>query len=715
MAGIADLVNNIQDSVQGLVNDLTGKDSGAVIKYHQGEAGLRDVQSQINASSWNKLSFPYTFSIVNLTNPNDNGQFSDFQLPLAPQSINQKEEPAIKIKPSQGGTTVNHGGLGYKSLNIQGTTGISPFRGAGGVRDKTGEAIFQPKQLKYKSGYEVFLHLRNWFRTYYQWKKTQGKSAENYRMIFKNYKDGEFLIVELLSFEMDRQSARSFLYDYKLEFKVLSHYTFNTPASKTGFLTDVDNVIATGLDLITTAKGVMLQTQGILRQVEATYNSSVLEPLRQVTLALKATLGVAVVASDVSSQIIANTVSTVKALSIVTNTAATIAASVATGGPAAAANTNSLLDTSQFGTSNTLQKTLDAATAQINQQGSKGLLALGALMTTIDAGQFPQKTLDATSEEQNQAASLPRSYYDDTITSLERVKQNLEDFANLGSTSYDILFNRTATLSADSSKTVTDQEYALLNAFNDAVIGITLVLSTTDLFKSSYDELIADMNARFDGNIQLLSNQAVKQIKYIANLSLERIAQQELGDSTRWGEIVELNGLKAPYVSLDSQESRDGVIKPGDNLLIPVPLINGFSQAPVGKENIITVGMSELEKSLGVDLKIDSNFDLILTSSGDFELIGGAENMAQGTILKLSYEPGEVMLYPEIGGGLIVGKKFPPLQDIQDRVTNTLLQDNRIQRVANLAFIRDSGALTLSFDIYVKQVDLPIPVKIKVA
>src|SRR5690606_4138276 len=105
--------------------------------------------------------------------------------------INQKERPSISIKPSQGGTTTNHGGISYGTLIVKGTTGIAPFRGEGGVNSKNGEAIFQPKDLKHKSGYEVFIHFRNWFRTYYQWKFKRGKDAENYRLVFKNYKDGE--------------------------------------------------------------------------------------------------------------------------------------------------------------------------------------------------------------------------------------------------------------------------------------------------------------------------------------------------------------------------------------------------------------------------------------------------------------------------------------------------------------------------------------------
>lgn len=711
--GITDLVNNIQGSLDGLIADFKGE-SSKVVQYHQGVAEYKAIQSQLNPENWSKLSFPYTFAVVNMSNPSDNGGFSDFQLPLAPQAINQKEQPAVNIKPSQGGTTVGHSGMSYGQLTIKGTTGIAPFRGEGGVNRKTGEAILQPKDLKHKSGHEVFIHLRNWFRTYYQWKKVQGKNAKNHRLIFKNYKDGEFLIIELEDFEMDRQAAKPFLYDYNLQFKILSHFQFQNPKSKTGFLADTDAFIDSALNKINTARGVFLRTQGILRQIESTYDASVLEPLRQSTLAIKALLGVPVVAADISSRTLVNTVSTAGALLIASREAVNFATLGATGDSETIQSIDNLLDKRLFGNKNTLKKTFDAANAEMKQKGSAGILVLGGLMMKVDAGQFPEKTLTQTASEQDRALELPRNFYEQAIDSLERVKKNAEDFFNLGSSNYDAIFDRTATLNADFTKVPTNDEYDMLYAFNEAIIGLNLLLSTTDMFKSSFDERVEDMVSRFNGNIELFANQAVKQMKLPYGITLERLAQQELGDSTRWGEIVEVNNLKAPYISNDPQESRDGVLRPGQNILIPIPVRSGFSQVPVGKENKLTKNMSELERSLGTDLKVNKDFDLIISSSGDLELVAGAANMAQGTILKLSYEPGEVMLYPELGSGLMVGSKFPPVEEIKDRITNSLLQDSRIEKVADLSLIRENSALYISFNLHIKQIDIPIPVKIKV-
>ena len=713
MPGISDLVNSISASIDGLVDDFKGN-KNTPVHYHYGDGNFYAIQSQVNPANWNKLTFPYTFSVVNIIDSSQDAGFDDFALPLAPQSIKQKEVPAVSRKPSQGGTTVTHSGTGYYQLNISGTTGIAAFRGDGGVNAKTGEAIFQPKDLKHKSGYEVFLHLRNWLRTYYQWKKTQGKAGKDFRLVFKNYKDGEFLIVELDSFEMERQAARSFLYDYNIEFTVLAHYEFSTPTSKTDFLSNVDSVIDNALDKINLAKGIFLRTQGILRQVEATYDATVLDPMRQATLAMKALLGIPLVAADIASRTIVDTVSTASALALTAQQVLNTATLGATGKSQTLADINSLLDTRLFGTSNTLQKTLAATTTAIQQNGSAGLATMGGLLMTIDAGSFPAKTLTDTINEQNASADLPRSFYQDTVTNLERVKQNAEDFFNLGSTTYDTIFDRTATLNADVSKVVTSDEYDILFGFNEAITGLNLLMSTDALFKSTLDDRITDMNNRFNNTIALQASQAVKQIKLTKGLSLERLAQQQLGDSTRWGEIAEVNNLKAPFISEDPMESRDGVLGPGMNILIPQATVNGFSQVPSGTDNVLTAGMTELEKSLGCDLKVNKDFDLVLTSSGDLQLVAGADNMAQATILKLSYEPGDVMLYPQLGAGLIIGSKFPDLNDIADNVTRTLLQDSRVSSISGLTLRRESSGLTLSFLLYIKNVDIPVPVKIKV-
>lgn len=696
LSPINQLISNITDSVEGLIADITGKARDPGVPSNPTTKDITAILSTLDSSNWLKLSFPYTFSVVSLGGAGTSNPFTDFSLPLAPGSLKQSEEFAISIRPTQGGTTVTHSGNRYKMLNIRGTTGIAPFRGEGGANKKTGEAIFQPKQLKYKSGYEVFIRLRNWFRAYYEYKKTAGKNAKDLRLVFKNYKDGEFLIVELIKFDMERQAAKSFLYDYELEFKVISHLSFQELINRT---TAFEQALDTALEAIDTARGVFLRTQGIARQIESTFESVVTEPLRKTSLALKALLGVGTVAADMGNKAIRNTVTAAAAFGILFGLEQEQAANKKTG----------TLDSRLANA--VLPKDISSAA---KTQGASVITGLGEALMAMDPSTFPEATQNAAAQEQSDAQKLPRSFYLQTLNDLNRVKQNAEDFFNLGDAQYDALFGRTATLSAPFTKIITADELALLKAFNDAMEGISMLLSTEDLFKSSFDARIQDMVNRFNGNIALFAESAVRQIKYQAGLTLERMAQKELGDSSRWGEIVEVNGLKAPYITDDLSDLTPNVLHPGDTVLIPTPAQNGFSQVPPAKEIKTTKNLSELEKSLGTDLKLTAGFDLSLSGSGDFEVVSGVDNMAQAVIVKLAYEKGEVMRYPEMGAGTVPGTKFPPIENIKDGLTNTLLQDTRVQGIEDLSIIRDNSGVFISFNLKIKMVDIPIPIKIKV-
>ena len=62
-----------------------------------GEAFLPKVKPE----NWAHLPLPYTFSVIDIDSGKNTGGFSDFALPLAPNSITQTEEFAISIKPTQ--------------------------------------------------------------------------------------------------------------------------------------------------------------------------------------------------------------------------------------------------------------------------------------------------------------------------------------------------------------------------------------------------------------------------------------------------------------------------------------------------------------------------------------------------------------------------------------------------------------------------------------
>lgn len=695
ITSLADLANNITGAVESISSLVTGKTG--IPKYPRNPAVASILSNSELQGNWMKLSFPYTFSVLNINTGRSSPDFGDFELPLAPQAIKQSEEFAISIRPTQGGTTTSHSGNRYKSLNIKGTTGIAPFRGAGGVNIKTGEGILQPKELKFKSGYEVFINLRNWFRAYYEYKASSGTTAKDLRLVFKNYKDGEFLIVELEKFDMDRQAQRSFLYDYDLQFKVLSHFQFS--AGKGNWLSAIEDSVTEANVALDTARGIFLKAQDTLRQLESTYEAVVVEPLRKIGLAVRDMKGVPSVAADMGSKAITETVSASGTKSILS----------AVGDIQKKGKNSGALSPTMA----TLKLPKDIAGAA-KKDGAKAVLDLGPALMDLDPGLFPEATRAAMQADRNASRSLPRSFYEETLNNLIRVKQNAEDFFNMGDAQYDALFNRTATLSATFAKVPTPEELEVLHGFNQSIAAIQALLATEDLFKSTYDDRIQDMIDRFGGNLELVAETSVKQITYESGMTLERLAQIELGDSTRWAEIAEVNDLKAPYVTDDLTSTQTNVIKPGDTILIPIGARGSVSQVPAVKEIKTTRGLSEVEKSLGTDLKLTKDFDLSISNAGDLEVISGSDNMGQAILLKLSYEQGEVIRHPGLGVGLLVGTKAQSLEAIRDNVVTTLMQDSRVENVEDLSIRREGSAIYLTFNIRLKQIDIPIPLKIQI-
>ena len=667
----------------------------------------------LDVSNWNNLPMPYTFSVVD-RNGEPIAGFTDFELPLAPQNIMQTEMFATSIKPTQGGTVVTHSGNKYKALKISGTTGIAPFRGPGGVNRQTGEAYFTPGGLKFKSGYEVFIELRNYFKAYYEFKNT-GQLDRNARIIFKNFKDGEFLVIELQAFNMKRSAGRPFLYDYDIDCKVLRAFQFAPPTET--FLSDIENKINNALSKIETARGAILGLQGSVRQIESTYNSTVLEPLRQVSLTVKAFLGLANTIGDAGTRIIRNTFT----LGGITTLLAALFASQQEqrrtgGGTTALANANI---------------PSDAANAAASV-GADAIIDLNELLLEVDIGEAPADTREALDREVEETV-LPREFYDTTIANLTRVRDNLEDSVNLGSTDYDRIFGRTSTVTATTGRSVTNGEFDLLNSFNLAIGGIQDILATTALFRSTYADEIQNVITAFSDSIELEVEGATREVILPAETYLERMALIYLGNASRWPEIAVLNGLKPPYITqlprfqqlngvtdfarLTAADQAlfnrsDTVASPGDFILVPASPFFGLVESPEGAENALTVNLSQVEKNLGVDLRVSEDFDLILTNSGDIEAVAGAVNMAQAILVRLQYEKGELLSNPEIGVGLIVGSKLLELNSIRSDIIRSLTQDSRVEDIQDFTISRDGPELRMRFTIKIKQVDQPIPLEL---
>src|SRR5690242_13487832 len=100
-----------------------------------------------------------------------------------------------------------------------------------------------------------------------------------------------------------------------------------------------------------------------------------------------------------------------------------------------------------------------------------------------------------------------------------------------------------------------------------------------------------------------------------------------------------------------------------------------------GRDSALTKNLTEVEKQLGVDLKINGDGDLELNNLNDIKLVAGAQNAAQAIFIKLNVEPGSLLYHPAIGTDLQIGQKTKDAFMIKTQILRSLTQDSRFDNV----------------------------------
>jgi hypothetical protein len=153
---------------------------------------------------------------------------AEFHFPMAPKSMNLEEAAAVQIVPTQRGQFIEHQGSIFKNIQINGTTGLRPNKQAGGlvpflgVQNPVGVVIdpLTGLPLGERTGFDDLISLRNLFRAYYD-AKEDPELASRYLMIWQNGKDGEYYIVEPISFRTNRDSSSPMTATYDITLKTI--------------------------------------------------------------------------------------------------------------------------------------------------------------------------------------------------------------------------------------------------------------------------------------------------------------------------------------------------------------------------------------------------------------------------------------------------------------------------------------------------------------
>lgn len=116
--------------------------------------------------------------------------------------------------------------------------------------------------------------------------------------------------------------------------------------------------------------------------------------------------------------------------------------------------------------------------------------------------------------------------------------------------------------------------------------------------------------------------------------TLQRLAARELGDASRWPELVGLNALVAPFLTDDPDLAGAGVMLSGQVLRVPAAA------------STITADASP-EEVFGRDVEIAGG--QISVVGGDFGVVGGRDNLKQALSHRVVAERGDLVFHPDFG------------------------------------------------------------------
>lgn len=308
--------------------------------------------------------------------------------------------------------------------------------------------------------------------------------------------------------------------------------------------------------------------------------------------------------------------------------------------------------------------------------------------------------------------NLPRRFIKDLKDQIRDIGDKLANKSGIDTSSYNTFFNKSSAFTPTTTKTPTYEERHVLNEFENANRALDLLAFDSSHFNETTDDTIDSINEIYESagitgtnnangtNAPITKAGTTKSVSILAGETLQDIAARLLGDASLFREIAIINQLKAPYIS---EEGGDGVLKYTDTILIPENAVEAASVKDIHRniEYSITKNLSEVEKSYGVDLKLNTNKDIAITNTNDYDLIAGTPNVIQSVGIRLGVEKGSYKLHTEIGIDVGIGEKnnFEALT-LKEDIQAQLLLDPRLEPGSRVFVERESN--TIKVEIYAK-------------
>jgi len=152
--------------------------------------------------------------------------------------------------------------------------------------------------------------------------------------------------------------------------------------------------------------------------------------------------------------------------------------------------------------------------------------------------------------------------------------------------------------------------------------------------------------------------------------TLQAIAARELGDASRWADLIVYNELRPPFITDDPLAAGDGVLLSGALIRLPAP-------APTA------TSVTDADQVFGVDILLDRG--QIVMQDGDFSLASGRVNLHQALKHRIDTDRGELLFHQEYGSLVrsLIGSVNGPTAALlaSEYAKSAVLSDDRIQQV----------------------------------
>jgi hypothetical protein len=596
-------------------------------------------------------------------------------LPITPQQLSITDAYAINTSATLRGILEEHSGTRFKNITIQGSFGVWPGRPSIALQPGTpnllqsvfggtitaaqnvatqftsiinnitnGSNASKPTTVRpgdttggpngagdpeqgLGTGYYQTLMFTQFLEQYTEAKKNPNNAS--WRLVFDIPKQNQSFVVTPVGFTWNENVNHPMEINYNLQLKAWRRINLNdtlqpVPLQVTQLTPGVLQKI---LNTIQAAQNTAAAAVNLIGAVRSDVDN-ILNIIRQTGLLVKGLAGVAIAASDLPSQLVTDTQSTISQfLATVSPTnlfgpAATDATTLsALAAITALAGTNEGLTTTnvnnnQLGPSAIASSTLNPSNAVFTSPLQYPLLL----------GQVPVANLTLNSQQQNALQTEVNNVGDFTVANLKTMRGTiltlclqLSNSFGAGNAYYDTLFNQPPPVSRDEPMTLDEFDilsdfYALLEAYD--ILTATNQLDNNQILNNM--EYVSAL-ATTSGIEFSISNSKI-QVPVPYGLNIEQISSRYLNDPQRWLEIATLNELREPYIDengfvlplLSNANGRSIVIGSNEDLFIGQTVyLNSTTQSPTARTILNIETLSEVSFLLTLDGL--SNLDVFTT------------------------------------------------------------------------------------------------------